>query len=105
MIRWIHKTMKLIGPMSSAVLIMGLILVAREGADIGDGWVIAAIVLFLAAAIIGTVPTGKAYEAAIAKIEAGQSAAAEATRARVLGGINFLILITIIFLMFDKPGA
>ena len=105
-LRWGHRIAKALGPASSAVLVLGLILVWHsDGVEIGDTWVILAIILFIVAAVLGGAIGGKVYESAIGKLERGESAAAEASKAQLIGLVNFVVLVCVIWLMFDKPGA
>lgn len=96
-----------LGPLSGLVFLLGLWLVFRDkndGIDIGDQWVSWSMLLFIVAMVLGSVFISKTERAAAAKIQAGQSAADEAKRVSMLGGINMLLLATIVWLMVDKPG-
>jgi hypothetical protein len=53
----------------------------------------------------GSVFINRTEKRAIEKLEAGQSAAAEAKTAAMLGGINALIVTVIVYLMVAKPGG
>lgn len=97
-----------IGPASSLVFLLGIWLVLRDGDDgieFSDGWVGAAMALFIVATVIGAVFIGRAEERAAEKLEAGQPALEEARTISILGGISTLILLTIVYLMVKKPGG
>jgi uncharacterized membrane protein len=99
---------KRIGPTSAIVFLIGIWLVLRDGHDgieFSDGWVGAAMLLFIATAVIGAVFIGGAEERAAEKLEAGEPANAEAARISMLGGISTLFLLTIVYLMVAKPGG
>lgn len=96
-----------IGPIAGLVFLLGLALVFRQkgdGADFDDQWVSWSMTLFIVAIVIGAVFIGKAERRAIAKLEAGEDASAEASRIGMLGGVNMLLLISITYLMVAKPG-
>ena len=99
---------KRIGPMSSIVFLIGIGLVLRksdDGIEFSDTWVGLAMVLFIAATVIGAVFIGRAEERAADKLEAGQLANEEARTISMLGGLSTLFLLTIVYLMVAKPGG
>lgn len=96
-----------IGPLAILVFLIGLALVMRvkgDGADFDDQWISISMTLFIIALVNGAVFIGRAEKRAAEKLEAGQQAPEEASRVAMLGGINMLLLITIVWLMVDKPG-
>jgi uncharacterized membrane protein len=98
---------KKIGPTSTIVFLLGIWLVLRDkkdGIDFSDGWVSAAMVLFIITAVIGAVFIGRAEHAAAEKLAAGENADAEARTIAILGGISTLLLLAIVYLMVRKPG-
>ncbi|HWL38207.1 MAG TPA: hypothetical protein VNQ77_18615 [Frankiaceae bacterium] len=106
-VRFANAAAEKIGPLSGLVFLLGLVLVLRrkdDYAEFSHTWVSVSMLLFIVAIVLGAVFINRAEKAALAKIEAGQSAAAEASRVAMLGGINMLLLITIVWLMVDKPG-
>ncbi len=104
-LRFAHQTAERMGRLSGIVFLLGLWLVFRadDGVEIGDGWVSASMGLFVAAAVLGAVFFARTEAAAIAKLEQDQPAPGEAARAAILGGVNNLIVLTIIYLMVAKP--
>lgn len=101
-------TSRKLGPLSGLVFLLGLWLVLRQKddwAEFDHMWVSISMLLFIVAAVIGSVLIGKAEQSALEKIEAGQSAADEASRVAMFGGINMVLLIVITYLMVAKPGV
>jgi hypothetical protein len=97
---------RVFGPSSGIVFLLGIVLVIRDKAiDFSDSWVGISMVLFIIASALGGGPTAKTLETAISKIEEGHPADAEASRLGMLGGINVLIVLVIVYLMVAKPGA
>lgn len=97
-----------LGPIAILVFLLGLALVIRggeDGSDFNDQWVSMSMLLFIVALVNGAVFIGRAEKRAAEKLEAGQQAPEEASRIAMLGGINNLILLVIVFLMVAKPGA
>lgn len=106
-LRFSTSAARKLGPLSGLVFALGLWLVLRQADDYAEfehTWVNASMSLFIVATVIGAVVMGRAERSALAKIEAGQSAAAEAKRLSMLGGVNMLILAVITYLMVAKPG-
>jgi uncharacterized membrane protein len=105
--RKLHKLSGVFGPASGLVFLLGLALVLRQkgdGADFDDTWVSLSMLLFIVAAVIGSVLGAKTLRSGIDKLESGQSADAEAGRLSMFGGINVLVVLVIVWLMVDKPG-
>lgn len=97
-----------LGPAAGLVFVLGLWLVFRggeDGADFNDQWVSMSMLLFIVAIVNGSVFIGRAEKRAAEKLEAGQQATEEAGRIAMLGGINNVILLAIVYLMVAKPGA
>jgi hypothetical protein len=97
-----------LGPIAGSVFLLGIWLVLRSGDDgieFKDGWVGAAMLLFIVAIVNGAVFIGGAEKRAAEKLEAGQPAPEEAKRVSMLAGINMVLLITILYLMVAKPGG
>lgn len=98
---------KRLGPLSGLVFLLGLGLVLRDGddaIDFSDPWLSASMLIFVVTAVLGGAVGGKAEERAAAKLEAGQPAPDEARTLSIVGGINMLLLVVIVWLMVDKPG-
>jgi uncharacterized membrane protein len=96
-----------VGPLSALVFVLGLWLVLRQADDHAEfehTWVNISMTLFIVATVIGAVFGARAERAALAKLEAGQDASAEAGRVAMLGGINMIIVTVITYLMVAKPG-
>lgn len=96
---------RVFGPSSAIVFLLGVGLLLKNDWSFGKPWVSASMTLFIIAAVIGSVPSQRTLMAAIGKIDEGHPADAEASRLGMLGGINILILLTIVYLMVDKPGG
>ncbi|MEP7022127.1 MAG: hypothetical protein ABI808_15905, partial [Pseudonocardiales bacterium] len=73
--------------------------------DFSHTWIGASMTLFIVAAVIGAVPIARTLGSAIEKLNDGHPADAEASSLSMLGGINLLILLTIVYLMVAKPGG
>ena len=97
-----------LGPAAIVVFLLGLALVLRQADDHAEfehQWVNISMLLFIVAAVNGAVFIGRAERSAAEKLEAGKDATAEAGRISMLGGINMVLLIAIVFLMVAKPGV
>jgi uncharacterized membrane protein len=107
-VRFGAKTAERVGPAAVLVFLLGIWLVLRQSndyAEFSDKWVGMAMVLFIVAITNGAVLIGGAEKRAAEKLAAGQSAAAEAGRVRLLGALNVAILLVIVYLMVAKPGT
>jgi uncharacterized membrane protein len=101
------KAAEKFGPLAGVVFLLGLALVLRkkgDGADFDKTWVSVAMLLFIVAIVNGAVFIGGAERRAAAKLAAGTPAPEEATRVRLLGSVNVVLLATIVWLMVAKPG-
>lgn len=101
------KAAEKFGPLASVVFLLGLALVLRakdDNAEFKHAWVSSAMLLFIVAIVNGAVFIGGAEKRAAAKLVAGTSAPEEATRIRLLGSVNLVVLTTIVWLMVAKPG-
>lgn len=74
-------------------------------ADIGDVWIIVALILWLFALAEGLVGLVPALEQASAKLGAGESADALKGKVAMLGGSIALNYAIIVFLMVYQPGS
>lgn len=107
-VRFANAAAEKIGPLSGLVFLLGLALVLRQKDDYAEfshTWISVSMLLFIVAIVLGAVFINRAEKAAIAKLDAGQSAAAEAGRVAMLGGINVTLLVVIVYLMVAKPGV
>ena len=105
-VRWVNRTAGVLGRLAIVVFLLGIALVLRSGEDtltFKEGWIGASMLLFVVALVNGAVFIERTEKAAIAKLEKGEAATAEAARASMLGGINMLILTVIVYLMVAKP--
>jgi hypothetical protein len=91
-----------VGRIAPVVFLLGLWLAGR-GHYFDEAWLGVSMVLFILALVIGAVFIGGAEKKALAKFEAGQPAPEEAKRVAMLGGINNVILLVIVYLMVAKP--
>jgi uncharacterized membrane protein len=107
-LRRLHQFSKVFGASAAVVLVLGLLLVfaGRNSFhyNFDQIWLGLSLLLFIVFGVIASVPAAKSTEAALAKLESGQSADDEAKRLSMLGGINILILLAILWLMVAKPG-
>jgi uncharacterized membrane protein len=106
-VRFANAAAEKIGPLAGLVFLLGLALVLRQKddhAEFSHMWVSASMLMFVVAIVNGSVFINRTEKAAIAKLDEGQSAAAEAGRVAMLGGINVLLLVGIVYLMVAKPG-
>lgn len=98
---------KKLGPASSVVFLLGIWLGLRDGdgpIDMGDPWLSASMGLFVVTAVLGGAIGGKAEMKAAEKLTAGQPALEEAKRLSIVGTVNMVLLVAIVYLMVDKPG-
>ena len=96
-----------LGPLAGLVLVLGIWLVLRQDDDYAEfshAWVSWSMLLFVVALVNGAVLIGGAEKRAALKLEAGQLAPEEASRIALLGGVNNVILLVIVYLMVAKPG-
>ena len=101
------KAAEKVGPVAALVFLLGLALVLRQKDDYAEfshTWVSVSMLLFVVAIVNGSVFVGGAEKRAAAKLEAGEDAAAEAGRIRLLSSLNVVLLVTILYLMVAKPG-
>jgi hypothetical protein len=97
-----------VGPLAGLVFVLGLVLVLRQKDDYAEfshTWVSVSMLLFIVAIVNGSVFIAKTERAAAEKIAAGMSAAGEAARVSMLGGLNMVLLTVITYLMIAKPGV
>ena len=95
------------GPATVVVFLLGLWLVFRDGEDaidISDPWVSASMLIFIVTAVLGGAVAGKTEERAATKLEAGETALDEARTLTLVGIVNAVLLVVIVWLMVDKPG-
>lgn len=98
---------KKLGPASVVVFLIGIWLALRDGKDaidLSDPWLSAAMAIFVVTAVLGGAVGGKAEERAAEKLGAGQTAIDDARTLSIVGGVNMVLLVAIVWLMVDKPG-
>lgn len=104
-LRVLERTAKVLGPMTLLIPLAGIGLVLdNDGYHFSQGWIIGALVGYVVLVVIGIGVLGTTMARAAERIEAGQDASAEATRLRVFGVVNAVIILTIVWLMVAKPG-
>ena len=103
-LRRLHQTARVFGPSSIIVFLLGIALAIRGDFEMGKPWLSISMLLFIIAAVLGGAVGGKTLGQAITEIESGQSADALAGRLSMVGGIDILILLTVVYLMVAKPG-
>ncbi len=107
-VRFAMSASEKVGPLSALVFVLGLWLVLRQKNDYAEfshQWVSLSMLLFIVAIVNGSVFVARAEKRAVERLEAGQQAPEEAKRIAMLGGINNLILLVIVYLMVAKPGV
>jgi uncharacterized membrane protein len=93
-------------PAYIVVFLVGILLVITGNYSFGTFWISAAIVLFIAIAILGAAAYGPALKRQEAEARADITSpayAAAAQRQNIVGGILILLAVTIVFLMVAKP--
>jgi len=106
-VRFMSDRAKVLGPSTLLVALLGIVLVLRSGEDpytFSQGWVIAALVLYVAMVAVGAGVSNPTLSRAADKLEAGEDATAEATRLRLLGAFLIADFLVILWLMVAKPG-
>ena len=104
-LRTFERVTKVLGPMTLLIALAGIGLVAtNDGYHFTQHWIIGGLVGYVLIVAIGIGILGTASTRAVARIEAGQDASAEASRLRVFGVVNIVLIGTIIWLMVAKPG-
>lgn len=107
-VRFGAKAAAKLGPASILVFLLGVALVLRQKGDYAEfehTWVNASMTLFIIAVVNGAVFIARQEKRAAQKLESGQSAAEEAKTVSMLGGVNMLLLLVILYLMVAKQGA
>ena len=104
-LRGLERMTKVLGPITLVIALAGIAMVAHnDGYHFSQGWIIGGLVGYVAIVAIGIGILGTATTRAIERIEAGQDASAEASRLRVFGSVNMVIILGILWLMVAKPG-
>lgn len=104
-LRAFERMTKVLGPLTMLIALAGIALVVHnDGYHFSQGWIIGGLVGFVLIVAIGIGILGTSVGRAVERIEAGEDASAEATRLRVFGTVNIVIILTIVWLMVAKPG-
>ena len=103
-VRLIERISAVLGPVTALILLLGLALVGqKDGYAFGDGWIVAAIVIYVVLVLNGAVVLTGLGKKAVAKLEAGGTAEDEATKLRMFGAVNIVFFFVILWLMVAKP--
>ena len=103
-VRLIERISDFLGPATALILLFGIALVAqKDGFAFSDRWIIAAIVIYVVLVVNGAVVLTGLGKKAVAKLEAGESAEAEAAKLRMFGAVNIVFFFVILWLMVAKP--
>jgi uncharacterized membrane protein len=103
-IHWID--MRLANPAYGVLLVTGVLMVIGGLYSFETGWIAAAIVLYVAAVVIGIALYAPAIRRQLAAAEADPTSAAyddAARRSNLLGGVTMVIVLVIVVLMVTKP--
>jgi uncharacterized membrane protein len=103
-LRRLDQLGKVFGPSSIIVFLLGLWLAIRGDFDMGAVWLSASMLIFIVTAVLGGAVGGRLLGKAIGQLESGQSPDSEVSRLSMVGGINIVLLLAIVWLMVDKPG-
>lgn len=98
---------RIANPAYGALLVTGLLMVAIGHWAITSLWIIVALVLFVAIAVIGLVLFSPLLKTQIRLADSGETASAEfqrlANRSRTIGPILGLLVVVIVIMMVFKP--
>jgi len=104
-LRAFERATKVLGPLTILIPLAGIAMVAdNDGYTFKQGWVIGGLVGYVTIVTIGMGILGPTVTRAVARIDAGEDPSAEATRLRLFGTVNILLILTIVWLMVAKPG-
>ena len=104
-LRGLERLTKVLGPLTMLIALAGIALVLdNDGYHFTQGWIIGGLVGYVLIVAIGIGILGTSVTRAVERIEAGEDASAEATRLRVFGAVNIVLILTIVWLMVAKPG-
>lgn len=104
-LRMFEQATKVLGPMTLLIALAGIWLVAdNDGYHFKQGWISGGIAGYVLIVAIGVGILGTASKRAIERIEAGEDASAEASRLRLFGIVNVVLILGIVWLMVAKPG-
>lgn len=102
--RFFHVLEARVAPATLLIAVIGVLLVEDVGFSYADTWIWLAILLVVVATAIGGGLIATTEKRAIMTIEDGGDAHPLATRIQLLGLVNVAILVTILWLMIDKPA-
>ena len=105
-LRFLEGLTKVLGPATLLIPLAGIVMVARnDGYHFRQAWVMGGLTGYVVVVAIGMGILGTTVSRAVERIEAGEDASAEATRLRVFGTVNIVLIMTIVWLMVAKPGV
>lgn len=97
---------KFANPGYIVVLVSGIAMVISGGYELSQGWISAAIGLYILTAVVGIAAFAPAIRRQLAEAEAdpaSEAYAAAARRVNLLGGLTTAIVVLIVLLMVTKP--
>jgi uncharacterized membrane protein len=97
---------RIANPAYIVLLVTGLLMVAMGAVSLTAGWILAALALYIATAVIGIAFFGPAIRHQLAEAErdvASQSYRAAASRSTALGIVTTVLVLLIVVLMVTKP--
>ena len=106
-VRWLSRRVRVLGRVTVLVALLGIVLVVRDDNDpytFSEGWISASLALYILVAINAVAVLDPTVARAADRLEAGQSADAEANRLRLFGALNIVGVLLILWLMVAKPG-
>lgn len=104
-LRGLERMTKVLGPMTLLIALAGIgLVVDNDGYHFKQAWVSGGLAGYILLVAIGVGILGATVTRAIERIEAGEDVSAEASRLRVFGTVNVVIILTVVWLMVAKPG-
>lgn len=102
----IEKVQSPLEKATGSILVVGIILVLHSHKEYSfkDHWISASLALFVVAAGLGMGVIAPTFRKAVEKLNAGDTATAEASRLQLVMYLNFAILVAILWLMVEKPA-
>ncbi|MCA1824960.1 MAG: DUF2269 family protein [Frankia sp.] len=107
-LRLVERVSSKLGPATMSILLLGLILVFRSNDDrlwFNRAWIDAAIALYVSMVVVGAGFLTSVIKKTIAKLETGESVAAEHSKLVFFGIYNNVATLVILYLMVAKPGG
>lgn len=107
-LRWLHRSTRLYAVASVLVLVLGVGLVGRYGGggySFSQGWLSAALALFVVATVIMVGVVLPAQRSAVERLAAGEDGRSLARRISLAAGVASLLYLVVLCLMVLKPGV